>query len=267
MRTLTHILCRHFLPWALTRACESTIPRSGDAGKKVNCFTVSLDREGEPYLIVLKLADDMLECLAWSGKSYETATTIPLRSIDPSQLYITHYYGLSDIKYAGIGDFAIGRLTLWPYVKIHFVLALNKFDQYIFNKKKLITKQRIDLLRFLVSKALEGHESFNEIDLMTQLYSVKWVLHPDKDSQRNKLRFYLESLADTGELRKANYKYFLTGHALRAIEEYEEQERKHTENVKMQWRMFWLTLVIALLTIFQAGLVKLPALIDLTSGY
>lgn len=54
-------------------------------------------------------------------------------------------------------------------------------------------------------------------------------------------------------------------YAVRMIEEYEEQERKHTENVKMQGRMFWLTLTIALLTLVQAGLVKLPPLFDFTS--
>jgi hypothetical protein len=33
----------------------------------------------------------------------------------------------------------------------------------------------------------------------------------------------------------------------------------------MQWRMFWLTLTIAALTLVQAGLIKLPAIIDLTA--
>jgi hypothetical protein len=100
---------------------------------------------------------------------------------------------------------------------------------------------------------------------MTDLYTIKWVLHPQGDQQQQKLEFYLDSLVATGELIKNNHKYVVTGHALRTIEEYEEQERKHTENVKMQWRMFWLTLAILALTLVQAGLVKLPPIIDLTS--
>jgi hypothetical protein len=31
----------------------------------------------------------------------------------------------------------------------------------------------------------------------------------------------------------------------------------------MQRRMFWLTLIIAALTLVQAGLIKLPAIVDL----
>ena len=99
---------------------------------------------------------------------------------------------------------------------------------------------------------------------MTGLYSVKWIYHPDKESQRKRLTFHLDSLVDTGELRRVGLKYELTGEALKAIEIYEEQERKHTENVKIQRRMFWLTLAIVLLTGAQANLYKLPTLIDLS---
>ena len=35
-------------------------------------------------------------------------------------------------------------------------------------------------------------------------------------------------------------------------------------NVKMQWRMFWLTLVIVFLTLVQSGLIKLAPILDLT---
>jgi hypothetical protein len=111
---------------------------------------------------------------------------------------------LAEIKFYGIVDFAINRLTHWPYIEIHFVRIISKFDQYFFNKKKLVTKQRIDLLRFLLSQTLEGRDSFGAFDLMTLLYSIKWVRHPEHESQQKKLAFYLQSLTDTGELRKVN---------------------------------------------------------------
>jgi hypothetical protein len=265
MSTLSLRLCRLFLPLALQRACKSTIPRSGEDGEKVNCFTVSIDKEAAPYLIALELLNDNLRCIEWNGKRYESETTVPLANILPGRFRITHYYGLSEITYFGIYDFAFGRLTRWPYLKILIARSLSRFDQYIFNKKKLVTKQRIDLLRFLVAKSLDGHEAFEQIDLMTELYSIRWVLHPDSTSQQKKLDLYIDSLVHTGELKKVNHKYVLTGSALRAVEDYEEQERKHTENVKIQRRMFWLTFAIVLLTIVQAGLIKLPAIVDLTS--
>lgn len=264
MKLLTSRFGRHFLNQALKKQCGSRISRSGKEGESVNCFTVAIDKANEPYLVAIELVNKQLNCIEWNGERYEKNISLQLSSIDPSQLIITHYCGLSSVRYFGILDFIIGRLTFWPYIKIWFVNSISNFDQYIFNKKKLITKQRIELLHFLVLRVSEGQESFSEFDLMTQLYSIKWILHPNHSSERKKLELNLMSLCDTGELKLNNHKYYLTGHALSTIENYEEQERKHTENVKMQWRMFWLTLVIVFLTLVQSGLIKLPPLIDLT---
>jgi len=100
---------------------------------------------------------------------------------------------------------------------------------------------------------------------MTGLYTMRWFLHPQGEQQQHRVEFYLNSLVETGELKHINHKYIVTGKTLSTIEEYEEQERKHTENVKMQWRMFWLTVAVATGTIIQAELVKLPPIIDLTT--
>ena len=95
---------------------------------------------------------------------------------------------------------------------------------------------------------------------------MRWFLHPQGEQQQQRLEFYLNSLVTTGELNMNGHKYVVTGQALRAIEEYEEQERKHTESVKMQWRMFWVALAVVALTGVQAGLVKLPTLLDLSNS-
>lgn len=265
MKTLGRWLCKLVLPRLLARACESRIPRSGEEGEQVNCFVTSIDKESRPYLIVQGLVADELDCIEWDGSRYQIERKIPLASFHMKDFQITHYYGLSTVRYQGVFDLVLNRLTAWPYIKVHFVRVLSHFGQYIFNKKKLITKQRMELLKFLIDRALDGKTEHCVLDLMTDLYSIKWVLHPEGEQQQQKIEFYLDSLVETGEVKKTNYKYSVTGHALRTFEEYEEQERKHTENVKMQWRMIWLTCAIAFLTAVQAGLVKLPAIIDWTT--
>lgn len=265
MHPLAQRLCKRTLQMVLSRACESRIPRSGEAGARVNCFVTSIDRAGEPYLIVLGLVGDDLNCIEWDGARYSIEQTVPLSLLSLADFCITHYYGHSQIQYFGLLDFIRNRLLPWPYLKIHVARRLSGLDQYLFNKKKLVTKQRTDLLKFLLIRALDGRAEHEPIDLMTDLHSIRWVLHPRGEEEQRKLEFYLDALVETGELRRANHSYVLTGFALRAIEEYEEQERKHTENVKMQWRTFWLTLAIAALTVVQAGIVKLPALLDWTT--
>lgn len=263
MNPLSLRLCKVTLPRVLARACESRIPRSGEEGARVNCFVTAIDKDGdEPYLIALGLSGNELHCIEWDGSKYQINRQFALSSFRLSDFRITHYYGPSEIRYKGIIDFVFNRLTAWPYVKIHVVRWLGGFDQYLFNKKKLVTKQRTELLKLLVDRSLSGHPDHEPLDLMTDLYTIKWVLHPQSEDQQAKLNTYLDWLVETGELRQLNHKYVVTGHALRAIEEYEEQERRHTENVRMQWRTFWLTLAIVALTIVQAGLIKLPVLID-----
>ncbi len=78
-----------------------------------------------------------------------------------------------------------------------------------------------------------------------------------------------KSLRDAGFhdfalLKKVNGDYCLTGHALSLVEERSEQERKHKQSIKIQWLIAILAFVTALLTIVQAGLVKLNPLLDLT---
>lgn len=248
---------------ALECPCPQLVPRSGVAGAKIKCFTIYVDKAGEPYLLVQHLSKGILSCLEWTGSSFDKSVEVALGEIESSDVSITHFYGYSEIQYKGVISFVLGRTLFLPYFKIHLVRAIEAVDQYFFNKKKLLTKQRIELLQFLVQRQLDGNSISSPIDLMTGLYSIKWVLHPDRDPQQKRLRFYLDSLVDTGELRRVNHNYELTGEALKAIEEYEEQERKHTENVKIQRGMFCLTFAIVLLTAAQAGLFKLPTLLDL----
>ena len=131
--------------------------------------------------------------------------------------------------------------------------------------KKLITKDRIDLLRFMISDQIDrSDKGIHSLDLMTKLYSMKWVVHPEGDQQQEKLELYLDSLVKSEDLELINDEYVVTGNAIRTMGKFEEEERRHVENVKMQKRMLWLTFVIALVALIQAGVIKLPTLLDLS---
>jgi hypothetical protein len=272
MNKVELLLCRCFLPRLLARGCKLTVPRSGKDGEDVNCFSVSIEKQGEPYLLVRSITNDVLDCLEWDSQSQRCsiAREIPLTKVHLASISVRHYYGLSEVRYSGIFEVAIGLIFRLEYFKIHVVRSISGFDQYFFNKKKLITKRRIDLLRFMLEQRTEGTTTFRAIDLMTKLYSIKWVSHPDSNSQLELLEFYLESLLQTGELSMVNKQtnlhqtYQLTGYGLGAIVEYEEQERRHTENVKAQRGILWLTILVTIFTAAQAGLIKFPVLFDLS---
>lgn len=262
MKSISQRITNGILKTVLSRPCGSRIPRSGERGAEVNCFVTAIDKGEEPYLIVQSLEAGQISCIQWDGSSYSIECSFPLANFRPNDFTVTHYYGLSQIRFTGILDYAVNRTFCYPYAKIWAVRFLSRLDQYIFNKKKLISKERKGLLKVLVNEALDGRTEHETLDLMTALYSIKWFAHPHGEDAQQQLEFYLESLVETGELRKVNYKYVVSGYALRAIEEYEEQERKHTENVKIQRRTFWVAVAVAALTVVQAGLIKLPPLLD-----
>jgi hypothetical protein len=106
------------------------------------------------------------------------------------------------------------------------------------------------------------HDGITSLDLMTKLYSINWVLHPTGDEQQKKLEFYLDSLVGSGELREVNDEYVVSGKAITTIERYEEEERRHTEAVKLQKKMFWLTILLLFVATVQSGVIKLPTLLD-----
>lgn len=260
-------LYKWILPKLIARACESRIPRSGEKGEKVNCFVVALDRDASPYFVATSYEEQKLKGLKWNGDRYADEHPLEISELDNGTLRVTHYYGLSEVTYDSVYDIVWHYLTKLVYLKIHLYRYISSAHQYFFNKLKLVTKKRMDLLQFMVNDQLDRtHKGIGVIDLMTKLYSIKWALHPSADEQQEKLALYLDSLVASGELDKINGEYVVTGKAINAIERYEEQERKHTEAVKLQKKMFWLTVFIAAVAVVQAGVIKLPTLLDLSAG-
>ncbi len=112
------------------------------------------------------------------------------------------------------------------------------------------------------------HNGITSLDLMTKIYSMRLFLHPSWEVQNNIMDLYLESLALSGELSKiSDDEYVVTGKAISTIEKYEEDERRHIEAVKLQRKMFWLTIIAVIFTIVQAGVIKLPTVIDFSTSY
>lgn len=262
---LKKFLFKWLLPKLVSRSCDSRIPRSGEEGEKVNCFVVALDRDDQPYFMATSYEDKALGGLKWNGERYGEDHSLSLNDLNDGKIRITHYYGLSEVVYSSVFDLAWNYILKFVYLKIRVYRHFSSANQYFFNKKKLVAKKRIELLQFMMGNQLDReHSGVGVVELMTKLYSIKWVLHPSKGEQKNKLELYLESLIDSGELIKVNDEYVVTGKAISTIEKYEEEERRHAEAVKLQKKMVLLTVLLAFLAIVQSGIIKLPVLLDFT---
>lgn len=262
---LKKLLLTWILPKLVSRSCESRIPRSGDEGRKVNCFVVALDGGNQPYFIATNYENGTLEGLMWDGERYAEAHFLSINDLIEKKLKITHYYGLSEVVYTNVYDLVWSYVFKGVYIKIHLYRYINATHQYFFNKKKLVTKKRMELLQFMMNDQLDReNKKIDTIGLMTKLYSIKWVFHPSRREQRGRLELYLDSLVESGEIKNINNEYMVTGKAINTLERYEEEERRHTEAVKLQKKMVGLTILIAFIALVQSGVIQLPVLLDLT---
>jgi hypothetical protein len=146
MRNLDRLLLDHFLPRLLRRTCPSTVHRSGTEGMKVNCFTTTMREGGEPNFVVLTTSGASVEVLKYDGERYSISTTLPLDSIDPDKLQVTHYYGLDEVRYEGVRAIALGLWTGWCYALIHVRRLSNSLAPRLFNRRTLAVRRRLDVL-------------------------------------------------------------------------------------------------------------------------
>ncbi|MET3444321.1 hypothetical protein ABIC94_005131 [Variovorax paradoxus] len=264
MPNLNHALLRYFLPRLLARNAEATVPRSGPEGARINAFTVKTGEMPRARYVLTGMRGELVTALEHSGEAYSVDAVIPIGSIDPEALKVRHYYGLDTVDYTGIWAVALGRITAWPYARISAARLWNHIAQHVFNRRTLTTRRRSEILAEVVSLVEQGEPGVSAMALLSNRYGHRWASHPDWEPLNNGVEFHLDMLVDSGELRKAGHRYTPTGLALKALEETQEQERRHKANLRLQSALAALTLVAAAAAAVQANLVKVPTILDLT---
>lgn len=264
MNNLSKLILKHYLPKLIKNKCEARIPRSGEKGKRTNCYIVFLNQGSNPHLVIEGFHNDKLTCLKWDGKSFSEDAIIDIQEIDNLDLEIEHFFGLDNITYTGIYNFLIDRLLFISFIKIYYRRIADFIAQSIFNKRSLQTRKRFDFLKSLIKHFIGRDNGFGYVEVMSAIYSNRSFLHPHFHTQASLVTAYLDGFVDTNELERRNGNYFLTGHALKVIDEYEEQDRKHRSATRIQWIMIFLTLALVIFTMVQANLIKVPTIYDLT---
>ena len=267
-------LYKWLVPKLLSKNCPSRIPRSGKKGQDVDCFSIFWDeKDRTPFLLVDNFSDNKFSGILWNGSRYEERKSISLEEAEKDYLFrAVHYFGLADIRFFSINDVALHQITRWVYLKIIFSRILEGASIYLFKRKKLITKKRTELLRFLVDNYLDSEQSeINAFTLMSNLYSIRWINHPEGEQEKRKLQLYLFALQSEGVLKqKNNGNYEIQGTALIYLEKYEEEEQRHQDSIRIGRKIFWLSvfvaftgLIVAISGLITAKVIKVSPLWDL----
>lgn len=165
-------------------------------------------------------------------------------------LKIEHYYRGWILEYSSAFLFCIQNI----FQKHRFLYSKDKLAQTIFNNKKLVRTDRVKVLEYVLEQTSINPDYTTEpLHFGMELYSKRWLFHPDRNSMNNHYRLIFESLVCSGDLTKVEFSYKLSPQALNTISEFERNEQKHFDSQNSAKKTRNLTKAIIVLGLMNLG--------------
>lgn len=265
MRSINTRLVTYLLRKVTARGCPATLTRGTAEGAKMNCFYAWVLKDGEHDFVILHVVGNEARGLRYNEDRSSVDVCVPIAGINPEALQITHNYGNDRVEYKGAWSAVRGLSTGWPYAYLHARRFWQTVDQWLFNRRPLLARRRFDLLREVIALADSTSEGVDSFALLAARHGDRWAAHPDWWSYQARLEDQLELLVEAGDLRKSSGAYRPTGQGLRTLDDADEIDRKHRENLRVQWGLIALAFASAVMAAAQSGIVKFPMLLDLSS--
>lgn len=229
----------------LRRSCPDTIPRSGEKGKRVSCYSIYLKTGDDDWLLLVKGIDKTsFSGLRWNGARFEEPDSIPFSATQNVSIEIDRLIGLFSFTYSSVVECVLHDWTYFNRLPIMW----EALSQFFFSRKELGLTQRIETLQALVQASVDDPQfGVTEVTLPALLHGHRWILHPDKERQQTYARLLLASFEESGELKKDNNGvYRTTGKALTTLSLYESDKQRHEQILSQSRHMKWLTLALIL---------------------
>ncbi|NTU50022.1 MAG: hypothetical protein HGA87_03885 [Desulfobulbaceae bacterium] len=245
------IIIRFVLKKFLSKKCGVKIPRSGEEGDRVRCYVTKLIFSEEEQLLLTGFNDNGVEGLGLdiARNEYCMNRTVPWGRIRGRFLELRRYHGHWVIDYRGLRDLILFELMGISSFKIHVSRFVKCIAVFFYKRKDFAIKRRHEILRILISSYTEDtRKALTVFSIMELLHGVLWFRHPDQDEEKRRIEFYLDSLVQSGELKKDGLVYLVTGQAIVSLEQYEDSERRHAETRGLQLIMVMATIAMAVFT-------------------
>lgn len=111
------------------------------------------------------------------------------------------------------------------------------------------------VLSYMMSETIKDRTfQTHPTSLLTHFYTVRWVHRPDKDELMTYYTYLLDSLKVSEDVSATEHHgYKLMPKALNTITGFDLEEQRHNDNKKIQTGLFWLTIVLMVVGVVQAG--------------
>lgn len=207
-------------------------------------------------------SDGKIQVLRYDGSAFTIISELNPETLNQENFTVTHYYKANEFSYRNLRELLLKN----NYHKVTAVTgnALRSYAQHRFNKQKLIMKDRLEILSIVLNNYFsnESPQGISSISIMSAIYTGKWIFHPESTSFHTRVRFYLNSLVTSGDLKVDGMgNYLAQPKALETLEKYRhENDREQRENKIKRWTLFWSVLAVfftffsAWGTLVQAGI-------------
>ena len=186
------------------------------------------------------------------GGSEATVLTETLKSYH-YQVKIIHYKDCYQFKYNSKTSF----LANYLFQLYRLSILGEKLSQTIFNKRTLIRSERMECLQYIAEKTVEiPNYITSSVMLCGEIHSTRWLFHPQKGEILRHHVLLLDSLVESGELKKENHGYKVTGKALATLSEFEKEQQKHHDNLNAARTAHSLTKALILVGVLN-GVIQL----------
>lgn len=189
--------------------------------------------KGEDAWLFDRYEDGIIFARKWNGARFEEICEFASNEFSDDQFEIRHYYKASQFNYLSL------RGLWWRDVKNRILGSVKKnrvsVSQYVFNLQKMQVRDRMEILQLLVDKKISGdNEPMNSISVVRQIFTDRFVSHPDKDALIVRTKYYLDSLVASGDVIKINFNYSATPRALVTLENNlnNYKQEKHDKYIK-----------------------------------
>ncbi|MEL4015679.1 hypothetical protein [Dryocola clanedunensis] len=263
MASLRQTLWRKRLPMLVAKDARTENP--------YNYYSVHLVDVAHQRYQLVDWQDDTALIARWDydAHEYTDERRITLAELDEMEAEIIHHRRYGPVSFGGILGFNLSYYTRFVYIKTLISRGKGKFVSAFFASKELKSRDRIALLNLLVNEYIQQRPSklntgVTVEEVIELLYGKLWYKHIRNEEFRRKVTLLLKSLVITEDLLQKEDRYFVQPKSIATIVDYEKDERRSEQQVRMQKNLVRLMLIITASTLMiTLALLSLAGVVDL----
>jgi hypothetical protein len=200
----------------------------------------------------------VVSCRAWKDDSFSVRTELSLFDVWRARPEITQYWGRAEFKFNNWTSFA--REQTWRFNAIAWQL-ISAWRKLTFSAsyRKEVSVERYATLK-TVRELSSKRDAVSSWVVCQSIVGKRWMERPDASKKLDEIETMLAALVDLQEIQKTGNGFVINGKGIASLSQYEEEERKHRESMRLQSGIKWLTGVMVIAALLQAKVINIPAL-------